>query len=147
GAAESTRGRSAASAASIARIAVQTNALAHGKPERCAAPTAHRTNAKPSAPPSTRMRRSELVSRLSSQASHSAVAYIGKARNCRKVDIHAPGFGRRRNNTGEYPIATKGAAKPIPSATNTRSDTRADCVSAKPSAAAINGAVQGAATT
>jgi len=68
--------------------------------ERCAAPTAHKTNATPSAAPSTSMRRSGLVSRLSTQASHSAVAYIGKARNCRKVDIHAPGFGRRRSHGG-----------------------------------------------
>ena len=70
------------------------------------------------------------VSWLSTQSSHAAAPYIGKASNCLKVSIHAPGFGNTRSNAGTNPIDTKGSAKPIPSATKIRSAVAALCVSA-----------------
>src|SRR4029079_7789828 len=80
------------------------------------------------------------------QTSHAAAAYMGKARNCLKVSIQVPGLGIKASSRGHTPNNRNGKAKPSPNATNTASADSALCVKAKPSAAAMKGAVQGAAT-
>src|SRR5438477_7577404 len=82
----------------------------------------------------------------STQTSQAAAAYMGKARNCLKVSIQAPGLGMKANKRGQKPSSRNGKAKPNPSAINTARADSALWVKAKPNAAAMNAAVQGAAT-
>ncbi len=81
------------------------------------------------------------------QSSQAAVPYIGKASRCFSVSIQAPGLGNSRIRAGMKVTATNGAAKPRPRAVNIKRAAGALWVRAKPSAVAMNGAVQGAATT
>src|SRR5689334_9742902 len=80
------------------------------------------------------------------QASQAAAAYMGKAKNCLKVSIQGPGLGMKAKARGQMPKIKKGSEKPRPRQTNTASADTAFWESAKPKAAAIKGAVQGAAT-
>src|SRR5260221_1901622 len=80
------------------------------------------------------------------QANQAAAAYMGKARNCLNVSIQGPGLGMKLRARGQIPSNRKGNAKPNPSETNTASAATALWDRAKPSAAAMKGAVQGAAT-
>ena len=82
----------------------------------------------------------------STQASHAAAPYIGKARNCFSRSIQGPGRGRNDKACGQTPKIMKGSAKPRPSARKIKSADTTLWVRAKPSAAAMKGAVQGAAT-
>ena len=66
---------------------------------------------------------------------------------CLKVSIQAPGFGRKRSNSGNTPINTYGLAMPRPSVPNTMSVVVIDCVTAQAMALAMNGPVQGVAST
>jgi hypothetical protein len=83
----------------------------------------------------------------STHASHATVAKSGKASTCRKVSIHAPGFGKRRSHRGKSESSSTGSAMPTPSAANTASANPADWDTVKPTAAPMNGAVHGVATT
>src|SRR5690606_1738808 len=84
---------------------------------------------------------------VSTQTSQAAAAYIGKARAVLNRSIQGPGLGRRDSSAGAKLIATNGAAKPTPSARNTTRAASGGCTRAQPMAGAMNGAVQGAATT
>src|SRR5713226_6139132 len=83
---------------------------------------------------------------ISTQISQATVPYSGKASSCLNQVIQAPGRGNRLANPGTAVASTIGAASPMPSATNTASASGAGATSAKPSAAPMNGAVQGVAT-
>src|SRR3569833_236240 len=80
------------------------------------------------------------------QTSQAAPPYMGKARNCLKVSIQGPGLGMKARARGHRPRSKNGRAKPTPSAMKISNAKGADNVRAKPSAAAMKGAVQGAAT-
>src|SRR5690606_26685965 len=81
------------------------------------------------------------------QASQSTVAKSGKAIACLKVSIQRPGLGSSAASRGTNESVRYGSAIPTASALNTGRATTAGCVSAKPRAAPMNGAVQGVATT
>src|SRR6185437_5373944 len=83
----------------------------------------------------------------STQTSHAAVRYIGKASTCFSVSIQRPGLGSRRASAGTKPMARNGKARPMPSARNTSSADSIGAVNAYASALPMNGAVHGLATT
>src|SRR6185369_9661032 len=82
----------------------------------------------------------------STQTSQAAAPYIGKARNCFSFSIQGPGLGMKDKVFGQTPRIRKGSAKPMPSPRKISIAEVTLCVSAKPNAAAMKGAVQGAAT-
>ncbi len=84
---------------------------------------------------------------VSTQISQAAAPYMGKARTFFSPSIQAPGLGRRFLSPGANETRTKGDANPRPRAANTLSAAHSDCVRANAMALAMNGAVQGAATT
>ena len=73
--------------------------------------------------------------------------YIGKASSPFSRSIHGPGRGRRASSRGVRLTSTNGRASPSPSIRNTTSAIGHGIRSAAPSAKAMKGAVQGAATT
>src|SRR5204863_3819896 len=81
------------------------------------------------------------------QASQMTVPYNGKASTCLKRSSQGPGRGSWRRQPGKHASRTYGDAMPMPSATKITSIVAADPASAKPSAAPMNGAVHGDATT
>ena len=84
----------------------------------------------------------------STQASHATVAYSGNASNCLKRSIHAPGLGQHAPPRRGTTRAAGTAAPCRRRARRTRAaSSAAGCASAKPSAAPMNGAVHGDATT
>ena len=103
-------------------------------------------NATAMAAPSTITTPRAPASCASTHTNQTAAAYIGKARNCLKVSIQGPGLGMKDSALGQMPSRMKGRAKPAPSATKIANADTALCVNAKPSAPAMKGAVQGAAT-
>ena len=78
--------------------------------------------------------------------SQAAAPYIGKARNCFSRNIQVPGLGRNDSARGQRPRIKNGSAKPMPRLKKISIAEAVLCVRANPSAAAMNGAVQGAAT-
>ena len=89
---------------------------------------------------------STLVWRLKIQTNHNDVANIGNAKNCFRVSIHFPGFGRELIKFGYIASIRYGMAKPIPRDANTGIVVPEGWINAYPSAAPINGAVHGEAT-
>ena len=71
---------------------------------------------------------------------------MGTAMTLRKVSIQGPGLGSQAAHPGMQQSKSQGSAMPKPSARKTASASAAGCVTAKPSAAPIKGAVQGLAT-
>ena len=57
---------------------------------------------------------------------HAADAYIGKAKTCFNVSIHAPGFGSARRSQGAKDSDRYGSASPSPSAAKMHRATNAD---------------------
>ena len=82
----------------------------------------------------------------STQVSHAAAPYMGKARNCFSRSIQVPGLGMKDKARGKSARIRNGRAKPKPSDRKISNADTVLCVRAKPSAAAMKGAVQGAAT-
>src|ERR1700685_1955224 len=82
----------------------------------------------------------------STHSSHAADAYIGKAKTCFNVSIHAPGLGSARRSQGAKDNSRYGRGSPHPSGTKMHSPPSAECVRPAPTAAAMNGAVHGVAT-
>src|SRR5258708_25109400 len=80
------------------------------------------------------------------QTSHAADAYMGNANTCFSVSIQAPGFGSTRRVHGANDSSRYGSDRPTPKPAKITRATTGDCVSAAPTAAAMNGAVQGVAT-
>mmetsp|Transcript_23223 Transcript_23223/g.54973 ORF Transcript_23223/g.54973 Transcript_23223/m.54973 type:complete len:221 (+) Transcript_23223:2387-3049(+) len=107
----------------------------------------HSPKAINTSPPSASATPSGPACWASTHSSQTTAAYIGKARACLKVSIHAPGRGSQRWAAGQNASTRKGRARPRPSARNTASITAAGWASAKARAAPMKGAVQGVATT
>ena len=82
----------------------------------------------------------------STHTSHTTVANIGKAIAVLKCTIHTPGRGSARATGGHAVAARYGSAMPRPSAAKTDSACPVGKVTASPSEAPMNGAVQGEAT-
>ncbi len=85
--------------------------------------------------------------RPSTHTSQTTVANIGKASACFSRSIHGPGRGKRWRQPGISTKAMYGTAMPRPSVPNTARASGAGWVTAKPSAAPMNGAVQGLAAS
>ena len=144
-------GRMAAAKPSTAATPSPASTTAPGSQRRCGprckCPTPQAAKPTPSAASSSRPTASTPDWRPSTHTSHTAVANSGKASAWRSVTIHAPGRGRRASRPGSSASSRYGAAMPSPSAVKIASASAAGRASAKPSAAPMNGAVQGVATS